>query len=472
MLRVVLSTFIALTFFSSVAAAQQPCTTDANRVVSELYRHILQRAPDAGAQNWAQQLSSGRTTVRELVRALAKSPEHEQNFGQGEAGESTRFERAVARYYRHILGRQPDAEGQRAHAEGAQREGLDAVVDSLVNSQEYTNNFGDWGAPGSGGVTFCANNASSSNNAPAAQPRGRGRGQVLEPRFRGMDQNRDGQIARSEWNGSTQSFRVHDWNGNGVLDGEEVRQSGFRQGRRAEEEDLRAQTFDNLDVNNNNRIELREWTASLNAFDRADQNRDGILTQAELGIVNPNVGRGAARRANDYNFDALDVNNNSRIERREWVARGDVFNQLDVDGNNVLSRAEVEVAATTNPRVGVGTTGDYLVVDSSVRWTDTGINVREGQTITFDADGEVRLSDNRGDFASASGSTTGRRAANSPVPSAPAGGLIARIGNGTPAYVGDRRALRAPTTGRLYLSVNDDYLADNQGDYRVRITVR
>ena len=48
----------------SVAAAQQPCTTDANRVVSELYRHILERAPDPGAQNWTQQLASGRTTVR------------------------------------------------------------------------------------------------------------------------------------------------------------------------------------------------------------------------------------------------------------------------------------------------------------------------------------------------------------------------------------------------------------------------
>src|SRR5688500_632486 len=278
MVRVVMSTFVALTFFASVAAAQQPCTTDANRVVSELYRHILERAPDAGAQGWAQQLASGQTTVRELVRNFAKSQEHEQRFGQGEAGESTRFERAVARYYRHILGRQPDAEGQRAHAEGAQREGLDAVVDSLVNSQEYTNNFGDWGVPGSGGVTFCANNASSNNNAPAPQRRG----QVTEPRFRGMDQNRDGRITRAEWNGSTQSFRVHDWDSNGVLDGEEVRQGGFRQGRTLEDEDFdRADTFANLDVNNNNRIEQREWHASLQAFDRLDANRDGVLTQAE-----------------------------------------------------------------------------------------------------------------------------------------------------------------------------------------------
>jgi Ca2+-binding EF-hand superfamily protein len=470
MLRPVMSTFVALTFFASVAAAQQPCTTDANRVVSELYRHILQRAPDAGAQGSVQQLSSGRTTVRELVRTLAKSQEHEQRFGQGEAGESTRFERAVARYYRHILGRQPDPEGQRAHAEGAQRGGFDAVVDSLVNSQEYMNNFGDWEAPGSGGVTFC-NNASSSN-APAPAPRA----QVTEPRFRGMDRNRDGQITRAEWNGSNQSFRVHDWNGNGVLQGEEVRTGAFPQGRNLEFEDFdRSETFVNLDMNNNNRIEPREWHASLDAFNRLDRNRDGIVGQAEWEAGNPtttttNV-RG--RRANDFNFDVLDVNNNNRVERREWQARGDVFNQLDIDRNNVLSRAEIEVVADANPqRAGVGTAGDLVLVDSSVRWTDTGINVRAGQTLTFDADGEIRLSNGRTDFAHPSGSTSGRRSASSPVPSSPAGGLLARIGNGSPAYVGDRRALRAPASGRLYLSVNDDYLADNEGEYRVRIDVR
>jgi hypothetical protein len=463
-----MSTFVALTFFASVAAAQQPCTTDANRVVSELYRHILERQPDAGAQSWAQQLASGRTTVRELVRTLAKSQEHEQRFGQGEAGESTRFERAVARYYRHILGRQPDPEGQRAHAEGAQRGGLDTVVDSLVNSQEYTNNFGDWEAPGSGGVTFCAN--ASTSNAPAAQPQPRA--QVGEPRFRGMDRNRDGQVTRAEWSGSAQSFRVHDWNGNGVLDGDEVRQGAFRQGRDLDFEDFdRGETFADLDTNNNNRIEEREWHASLNAFDRLDANGDRVLSAAEVAAANPNAARGAARRANDYNFDALDVNNNNRIERREWLARGDIFNTLDIDRNNVLSRAEVESSAP-NQRGGVGTTGDSVVVDSSVRWTDTGINVRAGQTLTFDADGEIRLSEGRTDLARPSGSTSGRRAGESPIPNAPAGGLIARIGNGSPTYVGDRRALRAPASGRLYLSVNDDYLADNSGQYRVTINVR
>jgi hypothetical protein len=137
----------------------------------------------------------------------------------------------------------------------------------------------------------------------------------------------------------------------------------------------------------------------------------------------------------------------------------------------VLTQAELE-ADRPRERRGVATTGSAIVVDSSVRWTDTGLDVRAGQMLTFDADGEVRLSDNAGDFASPGGSQTGRRAADSPVRNAPAGGLIARVGNGNPVYVGGRTAVRVPSSGRLYLSVNDDYLADNQGEYRVTINVR
>ena len=43
-----LSFFVALFLFTpGVAAAQQPCTTDARRVVDELYRHMLERSADA-----------------------------------------------------------------------------------------------------------------------------------------------------------------------------------------------------------------------------------------------------------------------------------------------------------------------------------------------------------------------------------------------------------------------------------------
>jgi hypothetical protein len=42
--------------FSSSVAAQQPCTTDAQQVVDELYRHMLERQPDAASSNWVRQL--------------------------------------------------------------------------------------------------------------------------------------------------------------------------------------------------------------------------------------------------------------------------------------------------------------------------------------------------------------------------------------------------------------------------------
>jgi Ca2+-binding EF-hand superfamily protein len=416
MWRVVSSTVVALSFFSSVAAAQQPCTTDAGRVVSEIYRHMLERSADPGAQGWQNGLAEGRMTVRDVVRGIVTSQEHQQRFGQTEAGEGTAYERAVARLYRHILGRQPD-QGAAGWAQRAQQNGINAVADALLSSQEYSNNFGDWGVPGSGGIRFCATNNQSSNVAPepAPLPRNQGRGnqaRVTEPRFRGMDRNNDGTITRNEWQGSRQSFDVHDWDGNGVLEGNEVRQGAFRQGRNQDFEDFdRAEEFEFLDVNNNNRIERREWHASLESFNRMDTNRDGVL---------------------------------SRAEAQGW---GD--------------------APAT-----VGTAGQEVRVDSRVRWVDTGINVRAGQTLAFEFEGRVRLSDNPNDVATAAGSASGRRAPQSLLPSAPAGGLIASIGNGAPVFVGDRRAVRAPQAGRLYLAVNDDYLADNDGDFRVWVDAR
>ena len=56
-------------------------------------------------------------------------------------------------------------------------------------------------------------------------------------RFQGLDRNGDGRITRAEWNGSDQSFRVHDWNGDGVLSGDEVR-AGARVPRQTTEPEI------------------------------------------------------------------------------------------------------------------------------------------------------------------------------------------------------------------------------------------
>jgi len=155
MWREITSAVAALMLFSSVAAAQAPCTSDAARVVSEVYRHMLERNPDPGAQTWVRQLANGRISVKELVRNLAMSDEHMQRFGQTEFGEGQPYARAVATLYRHLLGRQPDVGGLRSWTRVAQQRGLTAVVDGLINSEEYNERFSNFGVPGSGGLQYC-----------------------------------------------------------------------------------------------------------------------------------------------------------------------------------------------------------------------------------------------------------------------------------------------------------------------------
>jgi hypothetical protein len=54
-----------------------------------------------------------------------------------------------------------------------------------------------------------------------------------------------------------------------------------------------------------------------------------------------------------------------------------------------------------------------------------------------------------------------------------AGGLLARVETGRPVYVGSRTApIISGDTGRLFLSVNDDHLDDNKGQFQVTITVQ
>jgi hypothetical protein len=100
--------------------------------------------------------------------------------------------------------------------------------------------------------------------------------------------------------------------------------------------------------------------------------------------------------------------------------------------------------------------------------------MRSGDRLQVAAEGTITLSgnNNSGDTASPAGSHSGRRAANAPVPSAPAGALIARIDNGAPFVLADRQgSVRISQTGRLFIGVNDDHLTDNNGEFRVTISV-
>ena len=111
-----------------------------------------------------------------------------------------------------------------------------------------------------------------------------------------------------------------------------------------------------------------------------------------------------------------------------------------------------------------------VVVPANVDWTNTGFNVTRGQYLRFEPSGEIRLSTNGEDMARAAGATSGRRADKAAIPTMTVGALIGRVGNGQPFEIGDTiNAVQMPDSGRLFLGVNDDHVADNSGNFVVKV---
>jgi hypothetical protein len=114
-------------------------------------------------------------------------------------------------------------------------------------------------------------------------------------------------------------------------------------------------------------------------------------------------------------------------------------------------------------------TGAGISVSPKQPWTSTGITVKKGEVVSFNTSGEVQLSGDASDIAGSAGSKTGRRATGAPLPNAPAGALIGRIGNNPPFAIGNMTTITMPAAGQLFLGVNDDGFDDNVGEFRVDI---
>ena len=180
-------------------------------------------------------------------------------------------------------------------------------------------------------------------------------------RFQAMDRDRDGRISRAEWTGSDRSFEVQDWNGDGVLAGEEVRLGARRRDDRGDPRDAGTSTYDDwseeafrtLDRNGDGRLTRVEWAVDQVAFRRADHNGDGIVTRREFlgeqdgddAFVDDRGAAGEARR-----FERLDVNRDDRISRDEWRDTRAAFDRLDENRDGRLTRAELFAEESTDDR--------------------------------------------------------------------------------------------------------------------------
>jgi Ca2+-binding EF-hand superfamily protein len=337
-------------------------------------------------------------------------------------------------------------------------------------------------------------------------------------RWRAMDTNGDGRITRAEWRGNARAFDNHDWNNDGVLSGDEVRPAAARGDRAGRE--WTAERFDDLDRNRDGRLTRAEWQGEQASFERVDRNGDNRVTRAEFLRADT-----ADDAASVSRFDELDANGNGRIERREWDGTREGFDWLDRNNDGSLSRAEtvgndVNAQATTFRSLDVdrsgaiemdewpgtrntfavrdrngdwrlseeeagelnaaGTSGqawtaaDRVRVSAQEEWTDTGLDVRSGDLLRIRADGTIILSENDqgNDRGNAAGAFSGRRAQGALIPTANAGALIARIGDGPVFLVGSEDwAQRVSRSGRLFLGINDDHLADNRGELQVQLTI-
>lgn len=112
-----------------------------------------------------------------------------------------------------------------------------------------------------------------------------------------------------------------------------------------------------------------------------------------------------------------------------------------------------------------------VTVQARESWTDTGIDVRRGQQIYLNASGEIRWGTG-GRKDGPEGEKNSPYNAGRPIPNRPAGALIGRVGNAdAPFFAGsDRGPYEMRDGGRLFLGVNDDYLQDNSGSFRVVVS--
>jgi hypothetical protein len=161
-------------------------------------------------------------------------------------------------------------------------------------------------------------------------------------RFQGMDRNKDGVITRTEWRGNDQSFSNEDWNGDGVLSGDEVRPGARRVGNLLSSE-RNAARLRALDDNRNDNAST--ITCSSDNGQRAyctANTRGGVRLVRQISSSPCNQG-------STWGYDSQEI----------WVDRG--------------CRAEFEVAGNLNR--GYGSNGQNRLIierNNNISWQSQG----------------------------------------------------------------------------------------------------
>lgn len=121
-------------------------SADAEIVIRAVYRQLLGNDYLMNSERLTSAeslLKNGYITVRDFVRAVAKSELYKEKFFY------PNFQtRVIELHTKHLLGRAPYDESEVVdHLDRYENEGYDADVDSFIDSEEYQANFGDHVVP-------------------------------------------------------------------------------------------------------------------------------------------------------------------------------------------------------------------------------------------------------------------------------------------------------------------------------------
>ena len=106
-----------------------------------------------------------------------------------------------------------------------------------------------------------------------------------------------------------------------------------------------------------------------------------------------------------------------------------------------------------------------VTVDAKHPWVDSGLIVRKGERLTFQAEGTIQ-------WGSKPDEVAGPEGHDAKAGKLGKGGLIGRVGySGKPFPIGSvRMPIAMPKSGKLFLGINDFIFSDNAGSFAVKIS--
>jgi MYXO-CTERM domain-containing protein len=157
-------------------------------------------------------------------------------------------------------------------------------------------------------------------------------------------------------------------------------------------------------------------------------------------------------------------------------ARGRVWSRIGLVAIPLIAIAAPATTAGADP---TDAPVNLQIASTTKPWTNTGVTVKTGETITVSASGEIHFGPPPIDHITPAGKPPAACAdliarepqRPFPAPGLPCWSLVARIGTEKPVLVGTRTSFRATSDGELQLGVNDNRLEDNIGSWPIALSV-